>query len=103
MGRILAGIAAFLLLITGASLMWRGNAQEPGIPPPPAARFAAAVAATPATLTPIGAAPSADPQSKEEKRFARADKNDDGRVTLAPQTIDFNRRHAGLILDAPAS
>ena len=82
MGRILAGIAAFLLLITGASLMWRGNAQEPGIPPPPAARFAAAVAATPATLTPIGAAPSADPQSKEEKRFARADKNDDGRISL---------------------
>jgi len=80
MGRILAGIAAFLLLITGATLMWRGNAQEPGVPPPPAPRFAAA---TPATLAPIGSAPAADPKSKEEKRFARADKNEDGRISLA--------------------
>jgi hypothetical protein len=83
MGRILAGIAAFLLLITGATLMWRGNAQEPATPPAPAPRFAAAMTATPTTLAPIGQAPSADPQSKEEKRFARADKNEDGRISLA--------------------
>jgi len=83
MGRVLAGIAAFLLLITGATLMWRGSAQEPGPPPAPAPRFAAVMTATPATLAPIGAAPSADPKSKEEKRFARADKNDEGRISLA--------------------
>ncbi len=82
MGRTLAGIAAFLLLITGATLMWRGNAQEPGTPPPPAPRLAAA-SIPPQTLSPIGQAPSADPLSKEEKRFGRADKNDDGRITLA--------------------
>ena len=35
------------------------------------------------TLAPIPEAPSADPKSKEEKRFARADKDDDGRITLA--------------------
>ena len=81
MGRILAGIAAFLLLITGATLMWRGNAQEPATPPPPAQRFAAAASVP--RLSPIGQAPSADPLSKEEKRFARADTNDDGRITLA--------------------
>ena len=81
MGRILAGIAAFLLLITGATLMWRGNAQEPGTPQPPAPRFAAAASVP--TLAPIGQAPSADALSKEEKRFARADTNDDGRITLA--------------------
>jgi hypothetical protein len=81
MGRVLAGIAAFLLLIAGATLMWRGNAQEPRVPPPPAPRFAAA--ATAPTLKPIGQAPSADPLSKEEKRFARTDKNEDGRITLA--------------------
>ena len=85
MGRILAGIVAFLLLITGATLMWRGSAHENGAPtvPPPVARFAAAAVATPVTLAPIGQAPSADPKSKEEKRFARSDKNDDGRVSLA--------------------
>ena len=27
--------------------------------------------------------PSADPKTKEEKRFARADKDEDGRITLA--------------------
>ena len=80
MGRILAGIAAFLLLITGATLMWRGSAQEPGVPPPPGPRFAASA---PATLAPIGQVPSADPLSKEQKRFARVDKNEDGRISLA--------------------
>ena len=87
MKRVLAGIAASLLLITGATLMWRGSAQAPGtlaLPPAPAPRLAAAaVAASPVTLAPIGQAPSADPKSKEEKRFARADKNDDGRISLA--------------------
>jgi hypothetical protein len=81
MRRVLAGIACFLLLITGAALMWRGQARAPGVPPAPTPRFAAAV--TPQTLAPIGQAPAADPLSKEEKRFARADKNDDGRVSLA--------------------
>ncbi len=79
MGRIL--VASFLLLITGGVLLWRGSAQEPSLPPAPQPRFAAA--ATPATLQPIGQAPSADPKSKEEKRFARADKNEDGRISLA--------------------
>ena len=81
MGRILAGIASFLLLLTGGLLLWRGSAQEPSLPSAPEPRFAAA-AVTP-RLAPIGQAPSADPQSKEEKRFARADKNEDGRITLA--------------------
>ena len=92
MGRILAGIAAFLLLITGATLMWRGSAQEPGVPPPPGPRFAAAA---PATLAPIGQVPSADPLSKEQKRFARVDKNEDGRISLAelvePRRKTFSR------------
>ena len=87
MKRALAGIAAFLLLITGVTLMWRGSAQAPGalaVPPAPAPRFAAAaMTTTPVTLAPIGQAPMADPKSKEEKRFARADKNDDGRISLA--------------------
>jgi hypothetical protein len=81
MRRVLAAIGCALLLITGATLMWRGNAQEPGVPPPPAPRFASA--GIPATLSPIGQAPSADPLSKETKRFARVDKNEDGRISLA--------------------
>jgi len=35
------------------------------------------------TLSAIPAAPEADPKSKEQKRFERADKDDNGRITLA--------------------
>ena len=34
------------------------------------------------TLAPIPKAPTADPKGKEQKRFRRPDKNDDGRVSL---------------------
>ncbi len=97
MGRILAGIASFLLLITGGVLLWRGSAQEPSLPAAPEPRFAAA--ATPARLQPIGQAPSADPQSKEEKRFARVDKDDDGRITLAELVEPRRKAFARLDVD----
>lgn len=35
------------------------------------------------TLAPTPEAPTADPKSREEKRFGRSDKNDDGRTSLA--------------------
>jgi Ca2+-binding EF-hand superfamily protein len=42
-------------------------------------------------LAPIPAAPSADPKSKEEKRFARADKDENGRIALA-ELVEPRRR-----------
>ncbi len=78
MARWLAGIAAFLLFIGGGVLALKGQADTPSLPDPPQPRLAAAV-----PLSPIPNAPEADPKSKEEKRFARADKNEDGRITLA--------------------
>jgi len=83
MGRFLAGIASCLLLVTGAVFIWQGRAQEPAFPAAPLPRFAATPSAVPLTLKPIGQAPSADPKSKEEKRFGRIDKNEDGRISLA--------------------
>ena len=81
MGRFLAGAAAAFLLLTGAFLIWKGRAEQPAV-------IAAAVPAQASeipgrALAPIPEAPSADPKSKEEKRFARADKDEDGRITLA--------------------
>ena len=99
MGRILAGMASFLLLITGGVLLWRGSAQEPALPAAPEPRFAAAASAVPATLQPIGQAPSADPKSKEEKRFARADKNEDGRISLAELVEPRRKAFAKLDID----
>ena len=97
MRRVLAGIVCFLLLITGAALLWRGEAQGPVAPPAPEPRLAAAV--TPKTLAPIGEAPSADPKTKEEKRFERADKNDDGRISLAELVEPRRKAFAKLDLD----
>ena len=102
MGRVLAGIACVLLMISGTVLMWRGSAQETGVPAPPTPRMAAAVSPSlppPVTLAPIGEAPSADPKSKEEKRFGRADKNDDGRITLAELVEPRRKAYAKLDLD----
>lgn len=81
MGRFLAGAAAAFLLLTGAFLIWKGRAEQPAV-------IAAAVPAQASeipgrALAPIPEAPAADPKTKEEKRFARADKDEDGRITLA--------------------
>ena len=83
MARWLAGIAAScLLLMTGAFLLWQGRAERSRDLPPPR-RSLALEQRPPMTLSPIPQAPEADPKSKEEKRFARADKDEDGRITLA--------------------
>lgn len=83
MGRYLAGLISALLLVTGGVLLWQGRAQGPTLPGAPSARFAP-VPTTPSMVLPtIPNAPDADAKSKEEKRFARADKNEDGRITLA--------------------
>jgi hypothetical protein len=79
MVRFLAGAAACFLMMTAAFLIWQGRAEKrSGLPPAPrmAINQGAALAAIPE-------APEADPKSKEEKRFDRADKNEDGKITLA--------------------
>ncbi|MDQ3077996.1 MAG: hypothetical protein M3Q83_04040 [Pseudomonadota bacterium] len=100
MGRILASIAACLLFVTGAVMFWQGRAQTASLPPAPEPRFAAAASASPAMLQPLGQAPSADPKSKEEKRFARVDKNDDGRISLAELVEPRRKAYAKLDADA---
>lgn len=76
--RWVAGIAAFLLVIAGGVFALQGRAEEASLPAAPEPRLAAAV-----PLSPIPNAPEADPKSKEERRFARADKDEDGKITLA--------------------
>jgi hypothetical protein len=95
MARWLAGIAAILLLTTGTFLALQGRAEEPQIPPAPQPRLASASAIP---LSPIPAAPEADAKSKEEKRFARADLDENGRISLAE--LVEPRRKAFAKLDA---
>jgi hypothetical protein len=76
--RFLAGAAACFLLMTGAFLLWQGQAEQaPTLPEAPPAR----------TITPsmiaggaLPAPPEASPKSREEKRFSRADKDKNGRI-----------------------
>lgn len=78
MARYLAGLASCLLLITGVVLFWQARAdtaQAVPLPPPPQA--------APGPLAPLPEPPEATPKSREEKRFARADKDDDGKITAA--------------------
>jgi hypothetical protein len=77
MARYLAALASCLLLIIGAVLLWQGRADKAEalpMPPPPSAQ---------SPVGPLPDPPEASPQSREERRFARADKDDDGRITAA--------------------
>jgi hypothetical protein len=93
MARWLAGIAAVLLLGIGTFLALAGHAEEAPLPPAPQPRLAAAV-----PLSALPNAPEADAKSKEERRFARSDKNEDGRISLAE--LVEPRRKAFAKLDA---
>ena len=93
MARWVAGIAAVLLVIVGSVIALQGRAEEPALPPAPHPRLAAA-----GPLSPLPNAPQADAKSKEQKRFARADKDEDGRISLAE--LVEPRRKAFAKLDA---
>ena len=78
--RFLAGAASCFLLLTGAFLIWQSRADvRPGLPTAPAPR---AYSASMLTSGQALQAPEASPQSREEKRFSRYDKNKDGKVQI---------------------
>jgi hypothetical protein len=95
MTRIMVGGAVALLLTTGAFMFWQGHAESRSALP----------AATTAEAAPRGtgqfamlnrelpALPEATLKTREEKRFSRADKNKDGKITedelLAPRKKAF--------------
>ena len=78
MARFLAGAVACFLMMTGAFLLWQGHAEEtPAVPPPPAKSAAPSILAA----KPLEA-PHATEKSREEKRFNRSDRDNDGRIVL---------------------
>lgn len=97
MGRFLSGVAATLLLVAAGLFFWQGRAQDtlviPPAPPPRLAAIAPELASAPLRQTRLSTPPAATPKTREEKRFGRADKDDDGRITraelLAPRQKAF--------------
>lgn len=79
--RFVAGVASALLLVAAGFFVWKSRAQNealiPPAPPPPLTSSFVAPLKPERLATP----PEATPKSREEKRFARADKDDDGRIT----------------------
>ena len=94
MTRFFAGAAACLLLVTGAFLLWQGQAQDaPMLPDAPAAR-----SDRPSMVVGgVTVAPEATAKSREQKRFSRADKDKDGRI--AREELLRARRKAYAKLD----
>jgi hypothetical protein len=89
MGRWLAGIAAILLFLTGTVVALSGEREDSDLPPAPKPRLASVI-----PMSAIPNALTADPKSKEEKRFGRADKDEDGRITLA-EMVEPRRKAFG--------
>ena len=96
MARFLAGAAACFLFVTGAFLLWQGRAQDasmlPEAPPVVAGQPSMVVAGN------VPPAPEATPQSREQKRFSRADKDKDGKI--AREELLAPRRKAYAKLDS---
>ena len=92
MARILAGVAAFILFVSGIVLFWRASDADPGLPPAPAAAAHGSLLAQQ-----LPDPPEASPKSREEKRFSRADKDKDGRI--AREELLGPRRKAFAKLD----
>lgn len=93
--RFLAGAAACFLLLTGAFLVWQSRAERasalPGAPP---AR-ASSLFGDSAPLQ----APEASAKTREEKRFARYDKDKDGKVETMEYLAARRRNFDKLDLD----
>ena len=96
MARFIAGAAACLLFVTGAFLLWQGRAQDasllPEAPPAVSGQPSMVVAGS------VPQAPEATAQSREQKRFSRADKDKDGKI--AREELLAPRRKAYAKLDS---
>ena len=91
----LAGILSALLVVAAGFFIWKGIAQrdEPLVPPAPQAALADPQAPEARPETP----PAADARTREQRRFGRADRDDDGRITL--EELFYPRRRAFARLD----
>lgn len=93
--RFFGGVLSTLLVVAAAVLIWTRAESEELIPPAPEA----AALVTPLKPGPGAEPPAASPKSREEKRFARADRDDDGRITRAELLEPRRKAFAKLDVD----
>lgn len=93
--RFAAGVGSALLLVLAGFFVWKGVAQEEEEGVPRAPNEVQLV--TPASEKAPRRPPSADERTKEQRRFDRADRDNDGRITL--EELYHPRRRAFQRLD----
>jgi hypothetical protein len=94
MARYFAGVVSALLLAVAVFFIWRSQAgSQAMVPPAPESN----AAMTPLKPGERAAPPAASEKTREEKRFARADLDDDGRI--AREELMTPRRKAFARLD----
>ena len=92
MGRFLAGVAATLLLVTGVFFIWQAQADRGSAVPQPAdAPVEAAMG-----LADLAGPPVASERTREEKRFARYDKDKNGAVAREEYVLARRKNFAKL-------
>ena len=92
--RFSAGAGSALLLAAAGFFIWTGRAQQGdgSVPSAPEARIAQSGGEAGSPATP----PSADDRTREQRRFDRSDRDNDGRVTLPELTYARQRAYARL-------
>jgi hypothetical protein len=96
MWRYLLGGAAVIALIAAGFVFFSGNARPgPLLPAQPASQISSAVASDPLP----GAAPEASPQTREQKRFDRYDKDRDATITREEYLVQRRKAYARLDVD----
>ena len=91
--RFFAGVGSALLLVLAGFFIWQGIAQEDEDPIPDAPEAEAVADSSGAPPRP----PSADERTKEQRRFDRADRDNDGKVTM--EELYYPRRRPYQRLD----
>jgi len=94
--RFLTGAGSATLLLLAGFFIWKGVANRNENPVPGAPLETASAADIPATP---GRPPSADARTREQRRFDRADRDNNGSVTLEEMTYQRRRNYQRLDTD----
>lgn len=95
MGRFFAGVFAAIALMGSGLFIWRAQADQPS--PIPARPVSASVAG--ASVADYAPPPAASEQTREEKRFARYDKDRNGKVGRGEYLISRQKAFARIDTD----
>ena len=98
MRRVLVGTGSVTLILLAGFFAWKGFAQRNDSPVPTAPLQVAAADAEEVPEVP-GQPPAADARTREQRRFDRADRDNNGSVTLEEMTFQRQRNFQRLDAD----